>query len=1359
MEPLPLPTSLAEVEQPNPPETVSRIQEILQRLQKSPEGWQLAQSLIGNPNDNIKFYAALTIIVKLNKDSANLNDDEAKELLQNILGWTIASCAQGVAPFVIKKLCVALATFFIHFSQLWPNCLRHFLHSLDIGRATPIEALDDALETPIIANNLEISKLKVAVWFATSLVEEVGKTDMNSIKYIHVHERLVRNAFDLASLLARGFLPSDDAYQTQGESLVCFQAWILYAQRLSSNTDVLVTHLRELVGPALNCFAIDDLFQPAAELFSDVLSNYSGFFTEAHYASLASLFDSEWAAEHYNRVIHGDHQLDGISFGLLMLAYGDAKVSDLMCSTDERSQRFLARLAGLLAADGYLVGEDSIFVPALEFWATFVETMIDNIYSEDEAKVNVWRSHAEQHLKSVVSNCWRKAQWPPAETFAEWDSNERVGFTDARKDIADMLQSIFTLENLTLVSFFSGLFLQALSVQSWAEVEASAFCLGSLSDCITEDPQYDVELSKVFASPFFDLLGQAQGPVPLRLRQTGLLLIERYCEYFERHSEYLPHALNLLFAAVGDPVLGGPSAKSISTLCSSCRCILTSEAPAFIMHYQTIRSRQVLDSLAEERIILAIASIIQAIPDSNQKLAVFENLYSIIKADCERAVQLKQQPSILNLSDPNFLRGVEQPGDVPSADEVSQQLAVRALRSLQSMAKGMQDVKEHVVDIDADPFFASQDPKLSAIQSDILNVLVEMQKNFNTSGEIVEIICIIFRAGFSETEPGPFVFPPEVVTNFLSQQRFETPRLGTLLSTACSFVGSLYRGPKNMVPSLLAQLLPWVINMLSSLPEPESDTEVAQNGICFVDKIMTRYPEVVFQIQPSQMLEFFFMFSLKVLNGKEPLPKTASAEFWSNFITLKSDSPDLQGTINAAMEHLGPLISQTLIQNIGGNAARSELDKLSDPLKKLVTSQVRSRQWLEQALFDPSFPGQQVGNDEKSTFLRKIIGVMKRARKGSTKSSIVCIKGGRSYFHTQPSLFNHSSSYLQSSFTQTEFTTSQSTPTATPTKKAQRQVIFSGIQPTGIPHLGNYLGALQQWKRMQDGADPETTDLIFSVVDLHAITVPQQRGNLKKWKREMLAALLAIGLDPKRCTIFYQSMVPGHSELQWILSSADILVHRATHVPVGEDQRQHLEFARECVTNFNHAYKGKVLVAPETILSPTKRVMSLQLPTKKMSKSDPDPSSRILLTDTPSEIHAKILKARTDSLTPSLGITFDPIQRPGVSNLLQLLSHFDTQNRSAQEIAAQINAEVVGIHGGLGGEGEENPLRKLKERVSEVVQRELNPIREKYLKLLQEDGGKEGGHLDEVIREGARKANESAERTMSRVRRAVELGA
>lgn len=195
--------------------------------------------------------------------------------------------------------------------------------------------------------------------------------------------------------------------------------------------------------------------------------------------------------------------------------------------------------------------------------------------------------------------------------------------------------------------------------------------------------------------------------------------------------------------------------------------------------------------------------------------------------------------------------------------------------------------------------------------------------------------------------------------------------------------------------------------------------------------------------------------------------------------------------------------------------------------------------------------------------------------------------------------------------------------------QAEKRIIFSAIQPTGVPHLGNYLGALREWKRLQDGAGPGTT-LLFSIVDLHAITVPRPSEQLRQHRREMLAALLAVGLDPDRCALFFQSGVPEVAELQWILSctastgylsrmtqwkskmqlgadaslehaearralkhglfsypvlqAADILVHRATHVPVGEDQRQHLEFARECVTNFNHTYRTDLLVEPQTLI-------------------------------------------------------------------------------------------------------------------------------------------------------------------------------
>ncbi|KAL1839946.1 hypothetical protein VTJ49DRAFT_990 [Mycothermus thermophilus] len=982
MEQLPLPTSLAEVEAPNPPETISRIQEVLHRLQRSSEGWQLAQSLIAHREDNIRFYAALTLIIKLNRDSAGLSEDDASSLLENIIGWTIQALADGAGSFVVKKLCTALVTFFVHFSQLWPNCLRHFVYCLDLGRGSPLEGLDNALSTDLLVSKLDRRKLRLAIWFATTLVEEVGKTDMNAPKFAPLHDRLVKNGPDVVYLLARGFSPPDDnpGVKTQSDALTCFQR--------ASHVPDLVAPLRQLVEPAINCFADEELFQPTAELFSDALSNYSSFFTPEHYATLATLFESDWAAAHYQRLLHGNHEEDGIAFGLLLLAYGDAKVQDLMRSTDPRSQQFLEKLSGLLAADGYLVGEDAIFVPALEFWSTFIETMIDSTYSDEEGTQS-WKPFAEQHLKMVVMNSWRKIRWPPPNVFASWDSADRVAFGDARKDVADMLQSVFTLEGISLVAFFADLFLQALGAQSWTELEASAFCLGALADCVSDDSKYDQELSKIFSSPFFDLLGQAPGAIPLRLRQTGLGLIERYREYFERHAEYLPNALNLLFAALGDHILGGPAARSISTLCSSCRSILTSEAGAFIQHYQTIRDSQVLESLAEERIVLAIASIVQAINDEDQRLTMFESLYGILKKDFELAVQLQGQPGLLNLQQPDFLRGVDTSNPqtaAPTAENVSLNIALRSMRCLASMAKGMQDSKEYPVDLDSEPPALDPNGRLAALQTDILRVLIEIQRVFHTSGEVVEIICNIFRAGFSETLPGPFVFPPGAVTEYFVQQRFETARIGTLLSTACSFVGSLYRGPKVYVRPQLERLLPWVIAILQALPAPDADTEISVNGINFVDKVASKYLDILFQPHNSSLLEFFFLFSIKVLDGKDPLPKFASTEFWANFLSLKPSSADpsspafsIADTLTNAMTHLGPLVARSLVRNLSGHAARSEIDKLCEPLKRLVVTRPEAQEWLRAALLDDGclLPGaaERVSAEERVAFLRKIVAL------------------------------------------------------------------------------------------------------------------------------------------------------------------------------------------------------------------------------------------------------------------------------------------------------------------------------------------------------------------------------------------------
>ncbi|KAI5249259.1 putative tryptophanyl-tRNA synthetase [Aureobasidium subglaciale] len=371
------------------------------------------------------------------------------------------------------------------------------------------------------------------------------------------------------------------------------------------------------------------------------------------------------------------------------------------------------------------------------------------------------------------------------------------------------------------------------------------------------------------------------------------------------------------------------------------------------------------------------------------------------------------------------------------------------------------------------------------------------------------------------------------------------------------------------------------------------------------------------------------------------------------------------------------------------------------------------------------------------------------------------------------------------------------------------RVIFSGIQPTGVPHLGNYLGAMQQWVKLQNEASANTS-LIYSVVDLHAITVHQDPNALRTSKREMLAALLAVGLDPQKCTIFYQSDVPAHSELMWILScsasmgylsrmtqwkvciflpnisllkllaisltinllfpypwlkldldenanpldsstktklklglfsypvlqAADILIHRATHVPVGHDQSQHLEFARECAAGFNHLAGDKILVQPETLLSPAKRVMALDKSTNKMSKSAPNPKSRILITDSSSTISKKLRVALTDSIE---GVTYDPSSRPGVSNLIEIVFNLDSSNHNAAS-PAEYAKEFEGLS-----------LKALKDKVAEVVDGHLMPIRSRFEEII----GGDGKVLQEAAQIGAEKARKSAESTMHLVRHAV----
>lgn len=326
-----------------------------------------------------------------------------------------------------------------------------------------------------------------------------------------------------------------------------------------------------------------------------------------------------------------------------------------------------------------------------------------------------------------------------------------------------------------------------------------------------------------------------------------------------------------------------------------------------------------------------------------------------------------------------------------------------------------------------------------------------------------------------------------------------------------------------------------------------------------------------------------------------------------------------------------------------------------------------------------------------------------------------------------------------------------------------KPIVLSGAQPSGQLTIGNYLGALRQWDQMQDDYD-----CLYCIVDLHAITVRQEPALLRNASLDSLALYLACGIDPARSSVFMQSHVPEHSQLGWVLNcytqfgelsrmtqfkdkserhthnvnaglftypvlmAADILLYQANQVPVGHDQKQHLELARDVAMRFN-ALHGDVFTVPEPYIPPVAaRVMSLQEPTKKMSKSDENPWNFVGLLEDPKMISKKFKKAMTDSEDPPR-VYFDIENKPGVANLLSILS--GVTNRSIESLVAEYEGKMYG---------------HLKTDVADAVIALLEPVQKRFHELRHDQAV-----LQQVMRQGAAQARERAAATLAKVNEAV----
>ncbi|KAM3504080.1 hypothetical protein MY10362_003786 [Beauveria mimosiformis] len=598
------------------------------------------------------------------------------------------------------------------------------------------------------------------------------------------------------------------------------EAWVILTQKAPSHETDVVGLVKPLLGNVIELLTVDTVYDASAELLIEALSNNPSLFTPETNEVLEILFKSPWAAEYYQRMTDGDFAFDSIQFAQLLLAFAEARMPLLVQNCHADSSEILSHLCDLLLAQGYPVVEDRIFVPLVEFWSSFAETIPDHL-SVDVSEEEPWKAPAYTLLMKACSNAWQKITYPPSAAVADWDSNDRAGFADSRKDVVDLLQSVYALVGPQLLGRFAATVLLSLKDAAWLRLEAAVYCLGGLADC---------------------------------------------CQVDDRCDTFLAAHLH-------------------------------TEIDAFLAEYARVVSQQQLDCVTSERTIGALSSVAQAISSPPQRYSQYGRILEFIEMDLRKCLRLSMQKG--DDSDlPQLVCLDTSPEENPSLH-----MALKVLRCLAGMGKGVQAPPENAINLEHEKQPAVlHDDVLPQLQRRIVTVIVELQKMFPNSSEITEQICHVLRNGFSETEAGPFVLPPSEVAQYLTSHSFATPRVGLFISTACSFTSSV--GGKNSQQGILSAVLAWVIGLLRQFPydntgaaagasqiDISAEPEVAQNAMEISSRILTKDPSVILHIQPAEMAEFFFLFALQALDGNEPLPKAAAAEFWVCAISADEITP------------------------------------------------------------------------------------------------------------------------------------------------------------------------------------------------------------------------------------------------------------------------------------------------------------------------------------------------------------------------------------------------------------------------------------------------------------------------------------
>ncbi|KIW17330.1 hypothetical protein PV08_04522 [Exophiala spinifera] len=930
------------------PGRIHNIQRQIQRLQRDKSAWQGGLDLLRHDEALIRFYGALTLTIKINADWDNDGIGKTNQTREQLLEALVNHYSRLVtlpdSNFVLQKLCSTLVTFFAKPDSGWQIPIRHVLACLISGQFVPETALPDMQQLLGAALTYSDVQLRGVLMLVRIMAEDLTSSVSTSDVESTIADRLAANSLDAWQLLEFSLhrvikaehkpdgslmlsLTQEDMFLSILQAMPFWTGSIKHgrlhiAKDVVDNVEAIA---RRCIAIAMNLFDRDFAVGNVLQLLISLQQTSPGLLKQSVPNYPARIADTHAAKVIVEDLVRGDFTPNGILYvDLLESIMSQVDTSTRVYLDSHRYDDIIQTLRRLLRCEGTAVIEDPVCQIALEKVTDIVEGSTD--WEQDQVEDFIYGLAAD-----ACDACLLKVKIPEDQMSngtADWDADDRAKFQDFRYDVHDFFQSAFTVLGAGVVQGIVKTIVSQGATREWSIFEAAMFCLTAFSDTMASEPDvYDELITTVLSShPWGDVL-TAGSTVPDKARQTCIRFIADSVVYLQRHSESMALVLNFLFSSLHLQSSASAASKAIYSLCDSHRRTLTQALPQFMA---SLMAANDLGATERHRLYAAVAAIIQALPREEDKIEPLGRLLSSIRT-------LKEALTC----------------DSEDKDELLG-FCIDAVQTLASVGKGLRSPHDVPVDleppVDEQAAFWHTGPGAD-LQLNVLNTFRAVIQKAPDQADVsfIEACCDFIKSGFTEQHPSPFKFPDAIALGIVVPWiTVSNPGIDMSMACASSFLASVES--ENIHDCLQGVLYEVATNQQRILSAHQLNQQPPSNNFSaasldFLARTLLKFGSIWFAggDSPETTLSVAIELALMVMADSDTLPRRSASAFFATVADCSGPGGPIETAayqrISRSLQSFGPRVLSMILRLLGGECARSEIESLTDALKKFILRQ------------------------------------------------------------------------------------------------------------------------------------------------------------------------------------------------------------------------------------------------------------------------------------------------------------------------------------------------------------------------------------------------------------------------------------